>query len=483
MKRLAVTLFAIVAVLFATLGVADATTTWGNAQTIPGLSALGNTGFSDAGVILCPIDDLCAVVGTYSVAPGARQGFASGVSAGTWIDATDVIGLAALNTGGDVNIAESGCSSSGYCVIAGTYSSGPSETQGFVLPSDGSPAIAIPGLVALNVGLQVTINGVGCSSSANCVVVGTFAPSIGVTRPFIADQVDGIWQNPISLGTSGELNSVSCWADGECVAVGALDTGPFLTPATIRRTGGNWSQPYPVPGTGSIGTNEGTASHVSCPAADTCVAIGTYETGPATSVFTTSLDPSSAGIWSNSTQLPGIASLATGGFAAPTGLSCWSATNCLTAGGYTDLIGGRSWTAEISNGVWGDATDLAGISSLSSNGSSNPTAMTCAPDGMCAVVGSYVDGQAAQGFVAMRNSDGTMVDAIAIPGLAALNTGGYGDPKSVSCTIGWCGISGFFKDGADFVAFAATLSGTPDPEPTTTTTTVADQPVAPAFTG
>ena len=478
MKRIAITLFAVTAALFATLGMADATTTWGNAQTIPGLGALGNSGASDAGVILCPIDTLCAVVGTYSVAPGARQGFASGVSAGTWIDASDVIGLAALNTGGNVDIHESGCSSNGYCVIAGTYSSGPGETQGFVLPSDGSPAIAIPGLVAMNVGLQVSINGVACSSSANCVVVGTYSDGVSIL-PFIADQVGGVWQNAVTVGVPGALDSVSCSSDGECVAAGQLEGDSQFVPVAIIRSGGSWGTPTNIPGVASIGSGEGSITDVACPATGTCFAIGTYTNGPgSSSIFVTSL---SSGTWSNATQLPGYASLDTQGYPGVTGLSCWSATNCLGVGEYSDIIGGHTWTAEVIGGAWASATELPGFSALGSNGTSHSTSMSCAADGMCAIVGNYVDGDAYEGFVAMRYPNGTIADAIAIPGLAALNVDGYGDPKSVSCTVGWCGISGFFAADAEYDAFVATFNFTPDQEPTTTTT--ADQPVTPAFTG
>ena len=99
MKRLALTLFAAVAVVFGTLGVADAaTTTWGNAQAVPGLGALGNDGSADADLILCPSNGICSVLGSFSIPPGVRQGFNANYLEGLWADASEIDGLASLNT-------------------------------------------------------------------------------------------------------------------------------------------------------------------------------------------------------------------------------------------------------------------------------------------------------------------------------------------------------------------------------------------------
>ena len=478
MKRIAVTLFAIVAVLFATLGVADASITWSNAQTIPGFSAIGATGSTDASLILCPSFGYCAALGNFIASPGISQGFRTGNPLGPWVNAEEIPDLATLNAGGIIDIRDGACVADDYCIAAGTYSSGLFEQEGFIVAADGTVA-PIPGLIALNTGNSAVINDVACSSPGNCTIVGAYSDGVS-TIPFIADQVGGSWRNAMSLGSPGQLYSVSCPADGECVAAGTLVVGPQIVPAAIVRASGTWDLYTSIPGVASIGTGEGSVTDVACPAADTCYMIGTYVTGAISSVFTSTL---SSGTWSNATQLPGIASLDTQGLPGVIGLSCWSATNCLGVGDFSDVIGGHTWTAEVVDGAWAGATDLPGFSALSSDGTSNAMAMSCASDGMCAIVGNYILGQTYQGFIAVRHPNGTIDAAIDIPGLRALNVDGYGDPKSVSCTVGGCGISGFFDAGPDYQAFVATMAFTPDPEPTTTTTTAADQPVAPAFTG
>ena len=491
MKRLTVALFAMIAMLFGTFGVADAAVTWGDAQAVPGLDTLGQNGSAISSVILCPTAELCAALGRYNTAPDVSHGFKTGVMQGTWVDATDISGLEALNTGGSIDITASGCAPETYCVIAGTYSDGPGQTQGFVLASDGSPAVAIPGLAALNLGNQVFVNSVACSSVGNCVVVGSYTDGSNVLSAFYVELDNGVWQNAASLGTAGALKTVSCWADGECVAAGWLTNGVTWVPAAMTRSGGGWTMPVSIQGVNVLGTGEGSIDHLSCPVADTCFGIGVYSVGQGQGVFTTSL---SNGTWSNAVQLGGIASLDTGGYPVAVDLSCWTATSCLSAGNYSDATGTHGWSAEITGGTWGSATDLPVASDFGSDGTTYTTAMSCASDGMCAIVGLYGEAAIApgsintlgganvsQGFVSLRDPSGTMLDAMAIPGLAALNTGGYADPKSVSCTIGFCGISGFFYVGNDYNAFVATMTITPDPEPTTTTTSI--DPVAPAFTG
>jgi len=107
------------------------------------------------------------------------------------------------------------------------------------------------------------------------------------------------------------------------------------------------------------------------------------------------------------------------------------------------------------------------------------TGTSCAPDGSCAVVGYYNDGTNYQGFVFNRNADGSFSDAQPIPGLGALNVGGYGDPQGVSCVVGGCAASGWYRPSADGIAaFVVDMVTSPDPTPAPT-----PDPIAPAFTG
>ncbi len=70
-----------------------------------------------------------------------------------------------------------------------------------------------------------------------------------------------------------------------------------------------------------------------------------------------------------------------------------------------------------------------------------------------------------------------------IPGLAATNTGSYGDPKALSCMSNYCLAGGFVLLAvAGNIAWTAELVGTSEPT-ATTTSGGGGGAVTPAFTG
>ena len=95
--------------------------------------------------------------------------------AGSWGRAIQVPGLAALNTGGDAEVASVSCASAGNCAAGGDYSDGDAQ-QGFVaVERDGRwhTAIEVPGLAALNIGRDAYM-WVRCRAPrrASCAAVG-----------------------------------------------------------------------------------------------------------------------------------------------------------------------------------------------------------------------------------------------------------------------------------------------------------------------
>ncbi|MBJ7261410.1 MAG: hypothetical protein JHD17_05745, partial [Acidimicrobiia bacterium] len=96
------------------------------------------------------------------------------------------------------------------------------------------------------------------------------------------------------------------------------------------------------------------------------------------------------------------------------------------------------------NGTWGNAIAIPALSVLNTGGDAEGTSVSCASAGNCAVTGYYnnVDGQ--QGFVVNQTSE-TWGNAIAIPALSVLNTGGSAQGSSVSCaSAGNCAVTGYY---------------------------------------
>ena len=114
-------------------------------------------------------------------------------------------------------------------------------------------------------------------------------------------------------------------------------------------------------------------------------------------------------------------------------------------------------TALPAAGTWGKAIAVPGLRALNTRGAAVVVSVSCASAGNCAVGGHYRDRHGQQGFVAVERH-GRWGTATGVPGLAALNQGGWADVTSVSCgSAGYCAAGGFYtdadsQDGYGFVA-------------------------------
>ena len=101
-------------------------------------------------------------------------------------------------------------------------------------------------------------------------------------------------------------------------------------------------------------------------------------------------------------------------------------------------------------GLWGRATGVPGLGALNRGGYAEVLSVSCASPGNCAAGGLYRN-QGLQGFV-VSERNGRWRRAIGVPGLGALNKGGPKGGKawviSVSCgSAGNCAAGGFYRDG------------------------------------
>src|SRR6266851_200135 len=105
--------------------------------------------------------------------------------------------------------------------------------------------------------------------------------------------------------------------------------------------------------------------------------------------------------------------------------------------------------AAASGGVWGRAQAVPGLAALNAGGFVQVVSVSCARAGECSAGGSYRDASGRhQGFVA-GEMNGVWGKAEAVPGLAALNQGGTAEVGSVSCArAGECSAGGFYLDGS-----------------------------------
>jgi hypothetical protein len=134
------------------------------------------------------------------------------------------------------------------------------------------------------------LNGMSCTSAEACTAVGDSGPFLGPGRSngaagplliaprtaTLAERWDGRrWRIQPTAGPDGSaaLLGVSCSSPRACTAVGDEQVGSTFLTLAERWNGSRWSiQPTPSPASAVVSDLLG----VSCPAANSCVAVGDY---------------------------------------------------------------------------------------------------------------------------------------------------------------------------------------------------------------
>jgi hypothetical protein len=233
-----------------------------------------------------------------------------------------------------------------------------------------------------------------------------------------------------------------------CAQAAADHAHPVLRHESARAAS-SWGRAITVPGLGSLnkGRNANVSS-VSCPASGRCAAGGYYTDGGHHQQGFVAVERN--GRWRQAVEVPGLGALNKGGNAQVTSVSCDSPGYCAAGGFYGNhssnpygFTSGRGFVVSETNGRWHRAVEVPGLGALNTGGKAEVTSVSCASRGSCAAVGFYKDrGGHQQGFVAVERN-GVWGQAVEVPGLGALNTGGKSWVSSVSCASpGNCAAGG-----------------------------------------
>jgi len=187
---------------------------------------------------------------------------------------------------------------------------------------------------------------------------------------------------------------------------------------------------------------------VSCTSAGNCAAGGLYRdrSGDRQALVVSERH----GVWAKAIEVPGSGALNRGGDANVVSVSCASAGNCAAAGGYTDRSGNdQVFVASERHGVWGKAIEVPGLGALNKGGFAFVSSVSCASAGNCAAGGFYADASLEAHAFVVSERHGVWDSAIEVPGLGALNKGEQASVQSVSCaSAGICAAGGFYTDGS-----------------------------------
>jgi hypothetical protein len=247
------------------------------------------------------------------------------------------------------------------------------------------------------------------------------------------------------------VSKIMTWCTGLALA-GALATcgqsAAMGATGSAKGATGSWGRAIEVPGLGALnkGANANLitgVSSVSCASAGSCVAGGNYQDGDHHGQGFVATERH--GRWGKAIEVPGLGALNDIN-AEVDSVSCAAAGSCAAVGTYGEPYG-MGFVAVEKNGVWGKATNLPGLAKLDGR-LAGAGSVSCASPGNCAAGGYYSNssGGVTQGFVAVERH-GRWAKAVKVPGLAALNKGGDASVQSVSCPpAGSCAAGGYYTE-------------------------------------
>jgi hypothetical protein len=230
-----------------------------------------------------------------------------------------------------------------------------------------------------------TLNGVYCTSPANCWAVGETQPAAGgSTLNEILHWNGSAWSPaavPSPAGVVAELEAVRCTKASDCWAVGVnrSSTSTVLN-QVLHWNGRRWRlvrTPQPA-GTSSTSFND--LNDVACTSATSCWAVGEYARYRA-------FDVNQVLHWNGRRwtreHSPSPGGAGKGDFSVLTGVRCTSSRACLAVGFDSSLAGAQRNQALRWNGRNWRAVRAPSPGGTSANDFSNPLGLTCASRADC----------------------------------------------------------------------------------------------------
>jgi hypothetical protein len=340
----------------------------GTAWTIQSTPNPARNSGSGLSAVSCTAADACTDVGSYTSSSGATLPLAETWNGTAWkIQPTPHLSGANRSYLLGISCKGGNCSAAGYDI----------SSVGIVAPlavaSDGT-SWTIEAMPNPTGAITSGLTAVSCKAT-DCAAVGSYyIDTSGVVVP-LAEAWDGTaWQirpipNPTG-GTSSQLSAVSCTAADACTAVGYVGGNSGLAPLAEAWGGTTWQiQPIPEP----EGATDSQLAGVSCTAADACTAVGqdvnasrvTVPLAEAWDGTSWQIQPAPTPTSATSSELSAV--------------SCTAADTCTAVGSFTDSSGqtvplaerwsGASWTVE-STPVPAGATrgsDLQGVSCVAAS--------------------------------------------------------------------------------------------------------------------
>jgi hypothetical protein len=303
-----------------------------------------------------------------------------------------------------------GCASAGNCSAGGAYDDASSHTQGLVLNEVRGTWKAPTKLIAPTGSASdpgLTVNSISCGAVGNCVAVGSYDDNKNYAQSFVASEVRGVWQrarevllpaNAKGATQLSEVHSVSCWSAGNCSAVGSYLDG--IQPVghsegmVVNEVRGTWvrAQEVKLP-TDANANPYALLNQITC-TKGRCVGVGSYigANGTTQGLAVNGVN----GTWAGGIAVALPANANAYPVADVSEVACVSATNCTALGTYTNVTGqNEGFTVTELKGTWQRALAM----SMPTDAATNPHTffygyggLACASIGNCSAGGQYLVG-------------------------------------------------------------------------------------------
>jgi hypothetical protein len=343
--------------------------TWRKAFWVPGLATLDRGHSAALGYVSCPSDGNCTASGTYTDASKVSRPFVVTEVHGVWSQAKPVPHLSGLpgeQAGETLGFGTIACASPGNCAAGGSYQLSGIQTSAAFIDDEvngvwGNPE-PVPGLAALNVGLEAGVTAISCPTPGNCGAGGNYVESDGANDSFVINEVKGVWGTatevtsaiPSFNGPDGDyFASISCPSPGNCLAGGTDQVEHDDLSAEfyiVTETRGNWSQAVELPGSTALNQgDQGSLDQISCSSVGNCGVVGAYSANYDFGFVYTQpfVDSEAHGKWNRTIGMPGVKIQAvnkSGQEGATTAISCTAPNQC-SLGGWVSSEGPDNETA------------------------------------------------------------------------------------------------------------------------------------------
>lgn len=330
-------------------------------------------------------------------------------------------------------------------------------------------ALEIRGLPTHNYLFGSDLFAVSCASVGNCSAGGNYALGAKRSQAFVVDETNGAWGRarpvpgftPRDASENTEVDVMSCPTAGNCSAGGTYSVKDNITLVFVMsEKNGTWGRAIEVPGAARIDSGGGSfITTISCPSAGNCSAGGILPVAYSTTTSGAFVVNETNGVWGQAVELAGPPSFNHNG-AGVDSLSCASVGNCSAGGSFPKGAHGKAgfvvndFVVNETNGRWGRVREIPRFAKLNVGGESELRAMSCGAPGDCSAVGQYQQKSGVSRAYIVSEAKGVWGPAFNVPGLTKLNGRHMSSLTTLSCTSkGNCSAGGYYGNAYHQVAF------------------------------